>query len=180
MGNWGGLQMTIQTTAIACVAAAAMVTGSLYGAYHHGVKVTDSKYQAIIAAAGKAHADEVISLNGKVAQAEHKAALDMAAIDQRHQEDIEHEKQIAAGTLASYRAGTLRLRNEFQAHIIADTGVPSVAASAGQRDAAGSGGLQPAHVEFFVSEAERANQVVKQLAACQAVVRADRSVVAQP
>lgn len=154
----------------------ALLIGGLYTAYHHGVTTTTDHYKAIIAEADKAHSDEVISLNKKVSQTEHKAALDMAAIDQRHQEIIKHEKEIADATLASYRAGTLRLRNEFQAHIIADSGLPSAATSTSKCDAACTGGLQPAHVEFLVSEASRANQVTLQLSKCQDVVRADRAV----
>lgn len=162
--------------AIPYVVSVVAVVAGLYGAYHHGVSVTKDHYVAIIAQANADHAAEVISLNGRVAVAEHKASAVMAAIDQHHQEDIANEKQIAAATMANFRAGTLRLRDEFQARIIADHQLPSAATGTGQRDAASAGGLQPAHVEFFVSEASRANQVAKQLAECQAVVRADRAV----
>ncbi|WP_290872050.1 lysis system i-spanin subunit Rz [Aquabacterium sp.] len=156
-------------------AAVAITLASLYGAYRHGCTVTQAAADLATTKANAAHAAETISLQAQVRAAEHKATQDMAAIDAQHQKDIADERSKASATLASYRAGTLRLRDEFAPTIgPAQPVLPGVATSTGKRDAAGTGGLQPAHVEFLVQIASDADQVAKQLAACQAVVRADR------
>lgn len=162
------------------IAVLLVVAASLYGAYSHGVTVTNAKYKAIIAQSNLDHANEIISLNGRIAAAEHKAGQVMAAIDQSNLESQKNVQQIAAAAVANYRAGVVRLRDEFTPHISPSAGVSSAATSTGQCDATCTGGLQPKHVEFFVHEASRADQAVKQLAACQAVVRADRAVVVGP
>lgn len=162
------------------IAAIVLCAGVGIAAYSHGVGTTKAKFEAIIAKADKDHTEAIVALNGRIAIAEHKAGAVMAAIDQHHQEDIEHEKKNIAATLASYRAGTLRLRDEFKAHCAANTGMPSATPSAGVSDAASDGGLQPDHVEFLIHFASRAKQVVQQLDNCQAVVRADRAVRVQP
>lgn len=163
--------------AIPYIVALALFTLALVMAYGFGVSTTSDKYEAIIAKANKKHADETISLQAQVRAAEHKAAKDMAAIDAQHQKDIADERSKANATLAGYRAGTIRLRDEFTPTIgPAQPVMPGIAAATGQRNDAGSGGLQPAHVEFLVQIAAEADQVARQLQACQAVVRADRAV----
>lgn len=157
-------------------AAVAIVLASLYGAYSHGCSVTQAAADIATLKAKTASDGEIISLQAQVRATEHASALVMAAIDAQHQKDIADERSKANATLASYRAGTLRLRDEFAPTIGPVVPVlPGVATSTGQRDAASTGGLQPAHVEFLIQIASEADQVAGQLRACQAVVRADRA-----
>lgn len=72
-----------------------------------------------------------------------------------------------ARTIAGLRAGTVKLRPRFQCPRVDRPAAPA----AGSDDAA-EGGLQIEDAEFLVREADRADGIVQQLTACQAVVQA--------
>lgn len=153
----------------------AIVFASLFGAYRHGVTVTASKYQDKIDRQAAADAAATAALEAKVRQVEDDAAKQLAAVDANYQEKMKNEIDSRDAVIAGLRAGSVRVRERFTCASTA-SGVPNTAASAGRSDAAGGRGLQQADAEFLVSIAERADQVVLQLQACQAVVAADRSV----
>jgi len=74
-------------------------------------------------------------------------------------------------TIADLRSGARSLQRRFKcpAHSL-----PGTPASTGDGNEAGEGGLSDTDAEFLVSEAARADSVVNQLTACQAVIKADR------
>ena len=74
--------------------------------------------------------------------------------------------------LNAIRSGGLRLRDPG-AQACGDT-APGTPASTSGRDGASAGGLSNQASEFLYSEAARADSVVLQLSACQAVIQADR------
>lgn len=156
------------------VIAVLVVGGALFGAYRHGVNVATDRAAVDAAALAKLHSDEVISWQGKVAAAEHKAAENMAVIGAEHQKEIENEKTAHAAALACYESGTCRLRQRFTWPAAPAIGLPSFATSASQRDGREAVGLQSKDVSDFIRIASDADQVADQLRACQAVVRADR------
>lgn len=155
------------------VAVVLVVLGGLYGAYRHGVNVTTDHYERVIA---QSTADNAIALADAQEQArrtEKRHADQIADIDRTHQEALQNEITSHNRIVADLRSGALRLRDRFKCPAAAG-GVSTPGTSTGSGDAAGEGGLRGEDAEFFVSEAHRANAVVLQLQACQAVVRADR------
>lgn len=154
--------------------AIALVLGGLYGAYSHGATVTAAHYDAVIAKANTNHARQLASLEATARADEQAKAASMHLIDQQTIKGQTDEINQRDRTLADYRGGAVRLRDHFTCAVSPDQRVPSAAAGASQRDAASAGGLQPPDVEFLVRLASQADQVVTQLAACQAVVQADR------
>lgn len=167
--------MTIRATAIAVGLAALVATVSHGLAYHAGKVAGDTAHQDELTRINLANASALSLLQAKVRQQEQDKAAELAAIDQRHQQEIHDREAISNRTIADLRAGTVRLRSDIAANeFAASVRLPSVAAGTGQRHAAQGVGLRIADAEFLVRTADEADQVADQLRACQAVVRADR------
>lgn len=154
--------------------APAIVGGALFGAYHHGCSVTSAAYKLKITKANKQHAQQLAKLEASARADEQSKAASMHAIDQQTIQGQTDEISKRDRTIADYRSGAVRLRDHFTCAASTDQRVLSAAPGAGQRDEASAGGLQQPDVEFLVRLASEADQAVTQLAACQAVVRADR------
>lgn len=117
--------------------------------------------------------------------AEQRSAQDVAAVSAQYEENKAHVAAHTRKTIADLHTGVLSLRVQLDTRG-AVPGDRSPAAQAGPGaskcdGAAGSGLSQPvtatlsaADSEFLIGEASRADEVVAQLTACQAVVRADR------
>jgi prophage endopeptidase len=131
---------------------------------------------------------ELASVNAEILRLTEKARLD----ERRHNDQLaaaaafyEQEKKRALEAkdraIADLRAGALRLRDP---HATACPSSPGTAGGAttspGERDGGAPGRLSREAAEFLLGEATRANEVVHQLAACQAVVRSDRARAAGP
>lgn len=153
--------------------AVAVVAAVLFGAYHHGVSVTEDKYERRAAEQEAANIKALNELNDKAIAAERQHAIDLAAIDQRHQGDLKNEIDSRDRIITDLRSGAMQLRKRFTCAPAVER-VPAVAARAGIGDAGQAGGLQREDAEFLVREASRADEVVLQLRACQGVVRDDR------
>lgn len=107
------------------------------------------------------------------------ARADMVALDARMTKENSDAKARHEIDLASLRAGNVRVRERFTCPAGGSAGgagsaAKAVSGPAGMGDAASSGGLRGEDVEFLLREAERADQAVRQLMACQAIVRNDR------
>lgn len=88
---------------------------------------------------------------------------------QRHEEDKTAEAE-RDRLLADIRAGQLRLRDRFTC----PEHVPGAATGTGGGDAGTEGGLRREDAEFFISIAAEADQVTRQLQACQSILRSER------
>ena len=100
-----------------------------------------------------------------------KALTDkIALIETAHLKDKKDEKVETDRILAGYRNDVYRLRKRFTSEACGVGSVSGSTATPGQRDGAGSFGLQDADVEFFVRFASSADQVADTLRACQAVL----------
>lgn len=125
---------------------------------------------------------ELKAANDKIAELEHaarSAELDYAAAMDKVATQFEQEKRNANiktnRLIAQLRAGDLRLYDPAARSESACAGTTSATpASPGSGDGATAGGLSGAATEFLLGEAERADEIVLQLNACQGVVRADR------
>ncbi len=109
------------------------------------------------------------------AEQEHAAAMATVSADyQRRMNDANNQRR---HDLAAVRAGTLRLRDPDTTGL-GTPGCPPAAAGAGAggRDGAAGGQLSPAASEFLLSLASDADDLARQLAACQGIVAADRRI----
>jgi hypothetical protein len=173
--------MSIQTTAIAVGIAALVITASHGLAYHAGKVAGDTAHQAELTRINLTWAKALADQQSKARQQEQDKAAELAAIADKHQQDIANREAISNRTIADLRAGTIRLRSDIAANeFAASVRLPSAAAGTGQRDAAKGVGLRIADAEFLIRTAGEADQVADQLRACQAVVRADRSGRSEP
>ena len=156
--------------------AVAVVLAALYGAYRHGVATTTDRYELKLAEQAKANADALASAHFKARVQEMAAAVQLADIDAKHQQELKDAQTRTERTIAELRAGNIRLRDELASAECALAGVSDIATGTGQRDAACTGGLRPEHAEFLIRFADRADEVTMQLQAAQDVIRADRIV----
>lgn len=152
------------------------VLAALFGAYRHGCNVTQAEADIVATKAALQHASDQTALAEHYRQIEAKAAADMAAIDEQHQLEKRNAQIISERTIAGLRDGSIRLRDKFANCTAYRAVMPEAAAGAGERDAAAPSGLQPEDVQFLVSAAALADEVVGQLHACQAVIKLDRQV----
>lgn len=160
--------------ALPYVAGATIVTCGLIFADMHGHSVEREHWQRVIAQNDADNAREIANREAAARREEQGKAETLRAIDKQTLQDKQNEIDSRDRTIADLHAGTVRLRDRFTCAAASDQRVPSAAATTGQRDAASAGGLQEEDGVFLVSESSRADQVARQLQACQAVVRADR------
>lgn len=124
---------------------------------------------------------ELAQANAKIIQLETAAR----AQEQQHAAQLEqvattYEKEKADVTaqkdsvIAQLRAGAIRLHDPYSPGFKAPGSPTSPAASTGRCDGGAGSELSQRTSEFLVGLASRADEVVKQLQACQAVVKSDR------
>lgn len=160
--------------------AVAAVMGALYLAYDHGVNTTadrlNGEHDKALAAITTASTNAVADEQAKQRKQEARHADEMASLDAKHHEELQSEIISKERAIADVRADVIRVRDEFTCPAATATGAASqTGTGTSLGDAANTGGLQKPHVEFLLREAGRADEVVKQLQACQAVVRGDRA-----
>lgn len=142
----------------------ALFAAALAGAYWLGGNHVQAKWEA---ADAKAKASAVQSAR----KIEHKVAASDAAASENYQKGLEDGKTELQGALDRLRAA-LRLREQQLAGARA---VPATADSAGRRDASAPADFPSAHGDDALRLAAEADDVVRQLTACQALVTADRT-----
>lgn len=114
---------------------------------------------------------KLLAQERSVRAAEQQHAQALAAIDAKYQEN-ERNAQLETDRLrAQLRAGTVRLSVPV---VAGSCRLPATGAGAGSGDGAERADIQPAAADDLVALAADADAVVRQLSACQAVVRADR------
>jgi hypothetical protein len=150
------------------------ITAALYLAESHGEGVRDTYWKGVIDKANAQHAQQLADLEASARADEEAKANALYAADRQLIESKQNEIDSRDRTIAGLRVGSISMRDRFTCAAGTDQRVPGPAAGTGQRDAAGQRGLQQADGEFLVRLASEADQVTHQLAACQAVVRADR------
>lgn len=99
----------------------------------------------------------------------------MAAIAAQFEQEREHALAEKDSVIADLRDGTLRLRTRLAAAAATGNLAAQAGASAGSGDGPEATGLRVEDAEFLVRESERADDVVRQLTACQAVIVSDRA-----
>lgn len=105
--------------------------------------------------------------------AEHREAAQLARISKQYQQKLQDANAKTHRLLVELRDAR-RLYVPIQSSAFRSNGVSKAAPAARVRDGQTRAELSTEASRFFVGEAARADQITRQLAACQAVVRADR------
>lgn len=125
---------------------------------------------ALIAANGK-----IKTLGEDARKAEQDKALALTAISTDYERKLSDANKQRAADAAAVRAGSLRLRDPSASGLRACGGFPTeAAAGTGQRDGGAAGELSAAASGFLLDLANEADDVARQLVACQRVVIEDR------
>lgn len=136
-----------------------------FGAGHH---IAAQAGAAKVAAIQVANAEQLARAQQAARAKEQLAADTMAAIDAKHQKEMNDAQAAADRTIADLRAGTLRLRAEWRG-CAAMPSAAQAAAGSGQPDAAADD--RAASAARIVRAADDADSTIRAL---QAVVKADR------
>lgn len=117
---------------------------------------------------------EVIAATAKAADAARRSERlqteAIAAATDKLTKENDHARETVAALTADLRSGAIRLRDRFTCPAAAR--VPGAAANPRGSDEAAAGGLLAEDAQFFVSEAGRADEVARQLTACQGILSA--------
>lgn len=117
------------------------------------------------------------ALQEQARQSEHDHAAALAAVSTDYERKLSDANKQRAADAAALRAGTLRLRDPNPPGLRACGGLGAqVGAGAGRRDGPEGGELSEAAAGFLLELASDADDIARQLTACQAVVVHDREV----
>lgn len=175
-----GIAMShFKSTAIGVCLIGAAAAIYVFGAsrYEDGRIAERGKWQKLENTELAAANARIIKLESDARQLEREHAAAMTQASATYQESMQHEKATRDRVIADLRSGALRLRVDLASRQGA-AGDPAGAtgAAAGRCDGEARAELSVSASEFLVGLAAEADAVVHQLAACQAVVIADRKI----
>lgn len=144
------------------------------GIYTVGGKVNDAKWERRELALQQDAATKIAAANLRIINNEREHAKQIATIaaDYEAQKDIQSRRTDAV--IADLRNRNLRLSIGATC-ASSGNAAATTAASTGSSDGATRAELSDTAAEFLIGEANRADAVVAQLTACQAVVASDRT-----
>jgi hypothetical protein len=125
---------------------------------------------------------ELRTANGRIRELEegarHEEAAHALALQEKsaaYERKLIDEQDLHARDIAAVRAGARKLRDPgATTRCPVRSDAAQAGPGAGERDGEAGGELSPAAAEFLLGEASRANAIVEQLTACQAIVIEDR------
>lgn len=119
----------------------------------------------------------IVQLTAEIKEREDKYAADLSLLDTQYQKEKKDAKIRADRAVADVRSGVLRLRDKWRNDALAcsaerdrNAGTEATTASGGTTDT-GGGELSKELTEFLVSEANRADEVVRKLNQLQVVTK---------
>lgn len=139
---------------------------------------TDVKCSAKIQNLKQTQQADLITAQGKVREAEQKAAQQVSEIENKLHEQNTKASDDQAKFLNDVRTGAISLRDRFTCPSTTNNSsnsVPNTAASASTDNAIEKRGLQREDAEFLISESNRADEIVRQLTSCQAMLIQERN-----
>lgn len=156
----------------------ALVAAALGGEYDGNKRGVNAERVAWQAKDNK----ELAAANARILQLETDArakeqdhAAELASIATNYEQELQNAENTRKADVAAARSGALRLRDPgARTEQACGSGPAETATAPGGRDGQTGGELSPELAEFLVSEADRADAIVHQLSACQAVIVADR------
>lgn len=152
------------------------------GAYFYGLDTgetkQDAKWQARENVELNAANAKIMELTTKARATEAQAAIDQSAISESYEGKLKNVQDDKDKFVSDVRAGRIVLRIPARASAArsAGSGASSqTATSTSKCDGEARGELPREVTEFLYGEAGRADSIVEQLTACQALVRRDRN-----
>ncbi len=111
----------------------------------------------------------------RTSERQHTDALSTIATN--YEKDMSHAQAQHVADLAALRAGTLRLRIQYPSHALSagDSPAGQASAAASGSDGGAPGELPHEVADFLLGLAQSADDVARQLAACQRVIIEDRA-----
>lgn len=142
---------------------------------HDGATATEAAWQTREASEQTKTAARIQKLQQSARQQEARHAQALMAISAAYQKELTDAEARRKRDIASIRAGTLRLRDPY-APAQPDCGSPpgQTPPAAGGRDGAQGAGLSEEAAEFLYELAGDADNITRQLTACQGVILQDR------
>ena len=120
--------------------------------------------------------NQILQLESAARAAEKLKQDTLAALAADYEKDLDNAETQRKADVAAARSGAIVLRDPNSGGSCAGASAPgAITASPGVSNGAPGGQLSSVATEFLLSEADRADGIVRQLAACQAVVQADRA-----
>ena len=180
MTRWPGLLGMAALIAVACVATVGWVDDYGQRQFKAGRGVERSAWQAAEAKSLRQANTRIATLHEQARERERRHARAMADISARYEEELKHEQTRFNSVVADLRGHVLRLyvpvTGATGSHATSDGG--GCAGGPASKGPTGCDGPARAELsveaaEFLVGLATEADEVVHQLAACQAVINAD-------
>ncbi len=140
--------------------------------YDRGYEKAEGEYKALIDKMALDATQALADAKDKARQAERAAVEEQARIAEQLIAERNQAYEERDRVIDDLRAGNRRLQQRFTCPPASGSGrVPATAAATGRSDGTGQAGLSGQDAEFLIREAGRADAAVRQLQACQAVVR---------
>lgn len=155
---------------------AAAFAGSYFYGRHDGSNAALAAYQARDNDALIKAVEKVKKLTGESIALEHAHADALAAVSEHYQQEIKNERIKKDGVISSLRAGTIRLRDPNGKCSGVGITLPETGPGPERRDGGAGTELSQSFAELLISEASRADEVVRQLTACQSIIIKDRGI----
>lgn len=159
----------------ALAAFVASVTGAFFYGQNVGAEDERVEWQARENVEITAANRKILDLTEAARAQESLHAIELNAISTKYQEDLQNEKATRDRVVADLRNGSRVLRIPVTRTVETCGGEAGTAsASTSGRDGEARADIHPAAAEFLVGLASEADAVVRQLAACQAMILQDR------
>lgn len=118
---------------------------------------------------------KILQMENDARETEHQHSEEVAAAAAKYEKEKTNVIAQKDAAIASLRSGTLRLRDPYSPGIkTCGDPIGAIATATGGRDGGAPTQLSGETSEFLISLASEADEVVKQLQACQAIVLSDR------
>jgi hypothetical protein len=139
------------------------------------IAMLKAEHREVLVDLDRQHREKLQTMTDEVRATERAHVDAMAALDARYNQEMTDAKRETETLAAAVRAGELRLRNRFTCpSTSASAGVPAAGTGSSVNPATASGGLRNEDAELLIRLAAEADDVVRQLTACQAIITADR------
>lgn len=145
-------------------------------AFNRGMSEAEAAYVKRDNEALAAATKHIKDLQAKVRASEARAAADVATIDNKYQEELTNARHKAERDVADARSGALKLRDRWRSEARACAANSDRSADASTTGASGSNNekagteLSREATEFLLREANRADEITKQLGAAQELI----------
>lgn len=147
----------------------ALSLAALGGAYKHGYNVASTSTALKAEKLTSELADANLKVSEQARILERQSAMDMATIDNAYQKGRSDAQAKSNALIGAIERGNVRVRERLTCPA---NGLPTTSTATSGSDAAQGRGLQQSDAAAIIAVAEEADEVVRQLWAAQATIRA--------